>query len=243
MMMSLPGAQAKESLRCASHHAESSVQLNQASRQPFCTERKVVDEGDSGFVLAACLCCVLCCLLLLPLRWLRCARCSAAAAAAAAVACQAKESITESSQRASTRQQQAMATKLKLAKPTNPKGSFIFLSSLFTLCFASPLMFFFFFYIFLSVAVAFSLFFLILRIPFCAAAAAVAAAAACAPEVPAPDIMGPARSHKWKPSEGHDKSARASMRELRAAAAAEASWNRQGRKGMHEEMSKSKRGI
>lgn len=142
-MMSLPGAQAKESLRCASHHAESSVQLNQASRQPFCTERKVDDEGDSGFVLAACLCCVLCCLLLLPLRWLRCARCSAAAAAAAAVACQAKESITESSQRASTRQQQAMATKLKLAKPTNPKGSFIFLSSLFTLCFASPLMFFF----------------------------------------------------------------------------------------------------
>lgn len=94
---------------------------------------------------------------------------------------------------------------------------------------------FFFFYIFLFVAVAFSLFFFILRIPFCAAAAV--AAAACAPEVPAPDIMGPARSHKWKPSEGHDKSARASMRELRAA---EVSRNRQGKHGTHEEKSKSK---
>lgn len=113
------------------------------------------------------------------------------------------------------------------------KRQFHFFCLPFSRC-ASPLLlcFFFFFYIFLFVAVAFSLFFLILLIPFCAATTAVAAAAAaCAPEVPAPDIMGPARSHKWKPSEGHDKSARASMRELRAAAAAaEASRNRQGRK-------------
>lgn len=129
-------------LRCASHHAESSVQLNRASRQPFCAERKVDDEGDSGFVLA--------CLRCLPVPACCCCPCagsdvpcSAAAAAAAAVACQAKESITESSESASTRQQQAMATKLKLAKPTNPEGSFILLSFLFTLCFASPLMFFF----------------------------------------------------------------------------------------------------
>lgn len=121
-----------------------------------------------------------------------------------------------------------MATKLKLAKPTNPKGSSIFsVFPFLAVLRLSSYVFFFFFYIFLFVAVAFSLFFLILLIPFCAAVAA----AACAPEVPAPDIMGPARSHKWKPSEGHDKSARASMRELRAAAAAaEASRNRQGRK-------------
>lgn len=124
-----------------------------SSRQPFCVERKVDDEGDSGSGFAWMVACLPACLLAHRAAcWLSCVPCVCL-----------QESITDP---------RAPGNKASLAKPTNPKGSFI-----------RRLSFHSHFPLYLNI-------YFFIGSPLCGC---------FAPEVPAPDIMSPARSHKWKP--------------------------------------------